>query len=266
VIAAANSRVGRSIAGTIARNPVASLVTAGVVMVAATANAAGNAIMAHQGAAEAEAAAESSARLLRQEREIRALEAERLRRNDVIDELAQGLREQIQLARQAEEAAKRARPRPEEGLRPRPLPETQPQPIKCPETKKKRKKEDDNFIYRSLSGEDRQNYDAGLGLQPAGEGTGQIAILQQVRGQPTGFISASLTQAGAGRFYTPGNGMVQIDVNKLTASGSGIVPNANLMQTVGRIGEGRDVENVRNAQELLITRGVPRNAMELIRP
>ncbi|MCO5169407.1 MAG: hypothetical protein M9894_23940 [Planctomycetes bacterium] len=157
-------------------------------------------------------------------------------------------------ARNSPTAKAKTKTSPEPKRKPCPAPSTD-------EDEEEEQEEEDRYIYRSLSAEDRARYDAGLGLVPEGTGTGRPEILRHIMNLDTGYISASMTETGAARFYTPGQGMVKIDVDQVK-----IVPNAQILQTLQRIGSPQDVEKARRAEEVLIKGGVPRTAMQLIHP
>ena len=91
-------------------------------------------------------------------------------------------------------------------------------------------------IYRQLSADDRAALDRGERIQPAGTGArGADNIVRQVKGEPTGLISASQTPAGTERFDS-GHGLAEIDVAQLQATGSTVVDHGNVMQAVQRGG------------------------------
>jgi hypothetical protein len=87
----------------------------------------------------------------------------------------------------------------------------------------------ENVVYRELSSADRLALENGQPLLPKGTGG---SILDQVRGQPTGNISASQTIAGTERF-NGGNGLVEIDVNAATADGTRFISHSEVLEGVG---------------------------------
>jgi hypothetical protein len=116
-------------------------------------------------------------------------------------------------------------------------------------------------VYRELSAADRARLDAGLGLQPKGNG-GSIA--DQVAGRPTKYTSASKTVAGTSD-YSSGHGLVAIDVQEAIRSGGGYVDHNNVLQAVRRGGIGSDLQNAIRAEEVLFKGEIPASAIRFIR-
>jgi RHS repeat-associated protein len=115
-------------------------------------------------------------------------------------------------------------------------------------------------VYRQLSDVDRENFDAGLDLQPRGEGG---SIVQHVQGQPTRHISASET-IEATDIFDSGKGLVEIDVEEATKEGTRFIDHNNVMQAVTRHGTLTDRRNARRSEEVLFRGPIPRSAMRLL--
>ncbi len=119
-------------------------------------------------------------------------------------------------------------------------------------------------IFRELSFDDRLKFDAGERIAPKGDG-GSIA--DHVAGKDTKFISASEVESGTARFSS-GNGLLEIDVDKLEATGSSIVDHNNVLQAVKRSKNktrARDFKNAKSAKEIIIKGGIDPSAGRIIK-
>ena len=116
-------------------------------------------------------------------------------------------------------------------------------------------------VYRELSATDRINLENGFGLTPKGSGG---SIGDQIRGENTGYISASKSIAATKRFSS-GNGLVAIDVDEAMRTGTGFVDHNNVLQGAARSGDLRAVRDAKRAQEVLFKGAIPAEAITLIR-
>jgi RHS repeat-associated protein len=116
-------------------------------------------------------------------------------------------------------------------------------------------------VYRQLSAADREAFDRGEGL--VAKGTSRD-IAEHIRGGDTRHISASLTEAQAGRFAS-GNGLVAIDVDEAIRGGSRFVDHGNVMQAAGRAPDASRLKPfAERAGEVLFIDQIPHSAMTLI--
>jgi len=110
-------------------------------------------------------------------------------------------------------------------------------------------------VYRELSAADRAALEAGKPLQPRGTGG---TVLEHVRGQPTGHISASTTIEGTSRF-SGGHGLAEIQVEK---AGSRLVPHGEVVKAVGP--RPKQVLKVEEAGEVLFEGPIDPRAVRII--
>ncbi len=115
-----------------------------------------------------------------------------------------------------------------------------------------------NVVYREISAADRIALEAGQPLVPKGTGG---SILEHVRGQPTGHISASQTVEGTARFRG-GNGLVEIDVNAATSGGTQFIPHPQVLEALGA--RPKQIQKVLESREVLFNGPIPANAVRLI--
>ena len=111
--------------------------------------------------------------------------------------------------------------------------------------------------YRALSDSDLASYMAGKRIMPKGSGG---KIIDHIKGFDTKYISLSQSRSGVGRFIGS-NGVVEVDLDALRRTGSGIVPHEQVLQAARRLGSVRDVENVISASEILVTGGIDPSAI-----
>lgn len=114
-------------------------------------------------------------------------------------------------------------------------------------------------MYRELSAADRAALEAGQSLIPKGTGS---SILEHVRGQPTGHISAAETIQGTSRFGA-GNGLVEIDVNAAIAGGARFISHAEVLAGVGA--RPKQILKVVESGEVMFEGAIPANAVRLLR-
>ena len=116
-----------------------------------------------------------------------------------------------------------------------------------------------NIVYRELSAADRAALEAGQPLVPKGTvGT----VLDHVRGQPTGHISASETIKGTARFNS-GNGLVAIDVDTVTQGGTKFIPHTEVLEGVGA--RPKQIQKVLESGEVMFEGPIPPSAVTPIR-
>ncbi len=112
-----------------------------------------------------------------------------------------------------------------------------------------------NVVYRELSAADRAALEAGQPLVPKGTGG---TILDHVRGEATGHISASRTVGGTARF-NGGNGLVEIDVNAATSGGTRFIPHSEVLEGVGA--RPKQIQKVLESGEVMFEGPIPPNAV-----
>jgi RHS repeat-associated protein len=117
----------------------------------------------------------------------------------------------------------------------------------------------ENVVYREISAADRIALEAGQPLVPRGTGG---SILDHVRGQPTGHISASQTVEGTARF-NGGNGLVEIDVNAATSGGTRFLSHPEVLEGVGA--RPKQIQKVLESGEVMFQGPIPPNAVRRIR-
>jgi RHS repeat-associated protein len=117
----------------------------------------------------------------------------------------------------------------------------------------------ENIVYRELSAADRAALEAGQPLVPKGTGG---TILDQVRGQPTGHISASETIEGTARF-NGGNGLVAIDVDVATQGGTKFISHSEVLEGVGA--RPKQIQKVIESGEVMFQGPIPPSAVTPIR-
>ncbi len=116
--------------------------------------------------------------------------------------------------------------------------------------------------YRALNETDLEAYNSGQRIMPKGtSGT----ILDHIQGRDTRYISVSMTEGGTARFETS-YGVAEIDLEIAQQTGSGIVPQEQLLQAARRGGTPQDVQNIITADEILITRGIDPRAIVRMLP
>jgi hypothetical protein len=113
---------------------------------------------------------------------------------------------------------------------------------------------DSRTIFRALSESDMISLMNGQRIMPRGV---VRDIEAQVKGMPTKYISASQTLEGARRFQSTAP-IVEIDVNKLVRSGSGVVDHKNVLQALRDL---KDITNAKRASEVLIKNGIDPGAI-----
>ncbi|MBD1229593.1 RHS repeat-associated core domain-containing protein, partial [Xenorhabdus griffiniae] len=117
------------------------------------------------------------------------------------------------------------------------------------------------YVYRELSIDDRIRYDAGLSIQPKGQGG---SIVEHVDGKNTGFISVAEEQAATKRFSS-GSGLAQIDLKKATKNGTTYIPHKNVMQAVNSKGSLQNRKDAKRAVEGLFKGEIPHDAIKIIK-
>jgi hypothetical protein len=114
-----------------------------------------------------------------------------------------------------------------------------------------------NTAFRALNEADSMALAANGRIMPKATGG---TILDHIQGRSTKYISASRTSGGTAKFRGP-DGVVEIDLARAQATGSGIVPHEQLVQVARKHGTPRDVANVVDADEILITGGIDPSAI-----
>jgi hypothetical protein len=69
-----------------------------------------------------------------------------------------------------------------------------------------------------------------------------------------------MTSGGTAKYHGP-DGVAEIDVERALSTGSGLVPHAQVLQVAKKHGTPRDVKNVSDAMEALITGGIDPSAI-----
>jgi hypothetical protein len=119
------------------------------------------------------------------------------------------------------------------------------------------------YLYRAITDQDYAEYASNLFtmINPRGSG-GTILEHIEGNGAMTKYISASQSYRGTAKFRPTSDGVIVINKDMLMANGSGIVNHATLLATAANsINPGLTRKNVKDADEVLITKGIPKAAI-----